>query len=316
MQRRQFVRALGGLSAFAGVRQLLGAEEPYGVVIPGADAWSESLMLLHFDEALNNGISVRVSRYPDQNVTWVWCHVLFEGQMYSFTERRLPCSPTRNTAELATGRYDAAGAGVSFVRTGPVAKLENMQLSIEGLCHAGGSDQDGPGAVPVVIEAAFRPVSLKGNPRPGRSEWTGSADIQISVAGKRQRLTGIAKAHEQTQTAPRFDVPFTYAMTWSETASFIATASSARRNGNLEIGGVDHAVSLFAPGAPGAVRSFRVVLGSGETLRGTATRVARYDVPVFDRLWNGNIVRVELGDHRLIGMMNDWRPEENSFDLA
>lgn len=75
-------------------------------------------------------------------------------------------------------------------------------------------------------------------------------------------------------------------------------------------------VSLFAPGAPGDVRLFKVVLASGETLTGTATRVARYDVPVFDRLWNGNIVRVGLGDHRLIGLMNDWRPEDNSFDSA
>lgn len=316
MQRRQFVKAIGGLAACTASRLLFGAEEPYGAVIPGEETWSESLMLLHFDEALSNGISVRVSRYPDNNVTWVWCHVLFEGQMYSFTERRLSCAPTHNTGDLATGRYESAGAGISFVRSGPVTQLESMQLSIQNLCHAGGSDQDGPGEIPVVIEAVFHPVSLKGNPRPGRSEWTGNADIQISVGGRVQRLTGIAKAHEQTQTAARFAEPFTYAMTWSETASFIATASSVRRNGNMEIGGVDHAVSLFAPGAPGAVRAFTVVLDSGETLTGTATRVARYDVPVFDRLWNGNIVRVELGDHRLIGMMNDWRPEDNSFDIV
>lgn len=139
--------------------------------------------------------------------------MLFEGQMYSFTERRLPCLPTRNNPELATARYDATDIGVRFVRTGPVTGLESMQLSIEGLCHAGGWDQDGPGETPVVIEAVFDPLSLKGNPRPGRSEWTGSADIQISVAGQRRHLTGIAKAHEQTQTAARFDEPFTSAMT-------------------------------------------------------------------------------------------------------
>lgn len=61
MQRRQFVGAIGGLAAIAGSGQLLGAEDPYGVVIPGEQTWSESLMLLHFDEALNNGISVQAS---------------------------------------------------------------------------------------------------------------------------------------------------------------------------------------------------------------------------------------------------------------
>lgn len=313
MRRRLFVGALGGLAGLSGAGRLLAAEASYGAVIPGAEAWSESLMLLHFDEALRNGISVRVSRYPDQNVTWVWCHVLFDGQLYSYTERRLPCTALRNTAEVATGKYDSAGAGVRFARIGLAAMLESIQLSTQNLCHAGGSDRDGPGEVPVGIEATFRPSALKDNLPAGRSEWTGIADIQLSVAGKRLRLTGIAKAHEQIQTAPRFNAPFTYAMTWSETASFIATASPARRYGNLEIGGIDRAVSRFEPGAPAAVRPFRVILADGETLTGTATRVARYDVPVFDRLWNGNIVRVELGDLRLIGMMNDWRPEANSF---
>ncbi|MEX2129987.1 MAG: hypothetical protein WD772_00760 [Pseudohongiellaceae bacterium] len=316
MQRRLFVGALGGLAGLAGAGRLLGAEASYGAVIPGAEAWSESLMLLHFDAALSNGISVRVSRYPDQNVTWVWCHVLFEGQLYSFTERRLPCTTARNTAEVTIGRYDSAGAGVSFSRNGLVEMLETIQLSLQTRCHAGGSDRDGPGEVPVVIEATFLPASIKDNLPAGRSEWTGVADIQISVAGQRQQLTGIAKAHEQIQTAPRFNAPFTYAMTWSKTASFIATASPARRYGNLEIAGIDRAVSRFEPGEPGVVRPFRVILEDGEILTGAATRVAHYNVPVFDRLWNGNIVRVELGSHRLIGMMNDWRPEDNSFEFA
>ena len=315
MRRRRFISTLGSLAGLAGSGRLLGAEASVGAVIPGAEAWSESLMLLHFDEALSNGISVRVSRYPDQNVTWVWCHVLFEGQLYSFTECRLPCTPARNTGELASGRYDSEGIGVRFSRIGPVALLESIHLSVQTRCHAGGSDQDGPGEVPVVIEASFSPASSKGNLPAGRSEWTGNVDSQISVAGQPRRLTGIAKAHEQVQTAARFNAPFTYSMTWSETASFIATASPIRRYGNLEIGGIDRAVRIFAPGAPGVVRPFRVTLEDGEILNGTATRVARYDVPVFDRLWNGNIVRVELGSLRLIGMMNDWRPEDNSFDL-
>src|SRR3954468_13264936 len=86
----------GGLAAGLGARAAARAAERYGVVRQGVETWSESLMLLHFDPEVRNGISVRVSRYPQVNATWVWCHVLFDGRMYAFTERALPCAPTRN----------------------------------------------------------------------------------------------------------------------------------------------------------------------------------------------------------------------------
>lgn len=316
MRRRHFMGGLGALAGLLGGGTMLRAQEGHGQVTPGAEVWSESLMLLHFDPALANGVSVRVSRYPDLNVTWVWCHVLFDGDLYTYTERRLPSTAARNTAESVLGRYDSDPAGLTFARVGPVAALQSLTLSAQTWCHAGRSGIDGPGEVPVVIEATFRPDAPKGNLPPGRSEWTGMADIRLAVGGRQRHLAGIAKAHEQTQTAPRFSQPFTYAMTWSPTASFIATASPGRRYGNLELDGVQRAVTQFTPAPPGAARRFSVVLEDGATLDGIARRVARYDVPVFDRMWNGNVVRMELAGRELIGMMNDWRSEDAAFDVA
>lgn len=311
MERRSVLSgglALGATSAFAAPRNA-----PHGVVAPGAETWSESLMLLHFDPEVRNGISVRLSRYPDRNAIWAWCHVMVDGELYAFTERRLPCSSARNTGELSEGLYDSSEAGIRFRRIGPVTGLQRIELSLRIRARRGGKGRDGPGDTPVSIRATFRPRALKANPPPGRSEWTGDVDIALDVGGRAVRLAGIAKAHEQTQTAPRFGVPFTYAMMWSPTASFISTASPARRYGDYEADGRSRSVTEFRPTAPASVRPFSATLSDGALIRGVATRVAAYDVPVYDRMWNGNIVRVELDGRTLVGMLNDWRPEGQVF---
>lgn len=306
MTRRQFLG--GGMSAAALVG--LGAGPQFGNVIPGEETWSESLMLLHFDPEVRNGVSIRVSRYPDKNVTWVWCHVLFEGRLYAFTERRLPCSTVRNVGTADQGDYASLSAGLDFVRHGPVDRLDRIELIADVPSRLGGHGPDGSGRTPVRVEAVFRPTSRKKNTPAGRSEWTGRAEIGLSVGGRLASLSGPAKAHEQTQTSPRFDAPFTYAMMWSPGASFIANASLARRYGDYEVDGRVHAVKDFRPDPPAHERAFSVLLDDGRLLKGVASRVAAYEVPVFNRVWRGNIVRVDLDGRRLVGMLNDWRPED------
>jgi hypothetical protein len=309
MDRRSL---LGGALA-ACISARAHADEGYGSVAPGVETWSESLMLLHFDHDLRNGISVRLSRYPDLNVTWVWCHVLFDGKMYAYTERRLPCLSSRNLGEAAVADYASEAAGVVISRRGPVSRLEDIRLKARVTARQSSEGADGPGDTPIAIDAVFRPARLKDNLPAGRSEWTGAAEVEISLGDRRVRLAGIAKAHEQTQTAPRFDGPFTYAMLWNDTASFIGTSAARRRNGDLEIDGVSRAVTDFRPAAPGAERTFELVLADGALIQGRATRVARYDVPIFGRMWNGAIVRAEVAGRPMIGMVNDWRPEDRTF---
>jgi hypothetical protein len=306
---------MGGLVAFSALSAAR-ATQRYGIVTPGVDTWSESLMLLHFDAEVRNGISVRVSRYPELNCTWVWCHVLLDGNMYAYTERRLPCSDTRNLGTAATGEYDSKGAGVAFSRSGPVDQMREIRLSANVLSRQSSEGRDGPGDTPLSVHAVFRPEKLKSNPPPGRSEWTGYAEIDLVVGKRRINLKGVAKAHEQTQTAPRFDVPFTYAMMWSPTASFIANSSAKKRYGNFEADGIPHAVKDFRPARPDRERRFSALLDDGRTLHGLASRVAAYDVPVFDRVWNGNVVKVDVDGRQMVGMLNDWRPQDQAFATA
>ena len=306
MLRRRFLE--GGMSAAALAGG--GAHPGFGSVIPGEETWSECLMLLHFDPEVRNGVSIRVSRYPERNVTWVWCHVLYEGRLYAYTERRLPCSPARNLGTADRGDYASPGAGLDFVRHGPVERLDRIELKADVRSRVGGRGPDGAGPVQVRVEAVFRPTSRKQNSPPGRSEWTGRTEIGLSVGGRRAVLAGPAKAHEQTQNAPRFDAPFTYAMMWSPDASFIANVSPTRRYGDFEADGRAHAVRDFRPGPPARDRAFSALLDDGRLLKGVASRVAAYEVPVFGRVWRGNIVRVDLDGRRLVGMLNDWRTED------
>ncbi|MEY3259339.1 MAG: hypothetical protein RIT46_168 [Pseudomonadota bacterium] len=310
MDRRVLMGGIVASSAFSAARAMQG----YGIVTPGVDTWSESLMLLHFDPEGRNGISVRVSRYPDLNCTWVWCHVLLDGQMYAYTERRLPCSSTRNLGTAAVGDYSSTAARVAFTRSGSVDQMQDIRLSAKVLSRQSSEGRDGSGDVPIVVHALFRPEKLKANPPPGRSEWTGHAEVDLVVGKRRISLKGVAKAHEQTQTAPRFDLPFTYAMMWSPTGSFIATSTSKKRFGNFEADGIAHAVTDFQPSHPDRERHFTALLDDGKWVQGVASRVAAYDVPVFGRVWNGNIVRANVGGRPMVGMLNDWRPQDQVFE--
>lgn len=316
MDRRALLVGAGSAGAVGILApSLTAAAANHGLVRPGEETWSESLMLLHFDPELRNGISVRVSRYPDMNATWVWCHVLFDGRMYAFTERRLPCSQARNEGTAARADYEvllqawpSRVAGRDRPRGHPLGRARSQPAELCGpgrprryahhdQCDLPAADLEGqPAARTLGMDGSRRDRSHGGRqpPPPDRRRQSARADPD----------------------GARFDVPFTYAMMWGPTVSFIANSSPKKRYGDFEADGVARGVTDFQPAAPAAARRFSAALDDGEVVRGLATRIAAYDVPVYDRMWNGNIVRVELQGRTLVGMLNDWRPEAQVFAAA
>ncbi len=317
LDRRTWCSGAAGLalSACAGRSGRASSAPAYGDVPAGVETWSESLMLLYFSERADLGFSVRVSRYPDMNATWLWCHVLHEGRIYSFTERRLPCEPERNLGAAPSARYASSQGGIVMVRRGTVQDLDQIALDAAIEAHADRDGADGAGDTPIALQARFLPDWLKANAPPGRSEWTGRVEARLSIEGRVLTIAGIAKAHEQVQTRPRFAEPYTYAMMWAPSASFIALSSPLRRYGDWESGGRSIAVEELCVAAPAARRRFRLQLAGGTRIETVAHAVASYRTPVFDRLWSGNIVRAELAGVAMVGMINDWRPAEQRFCL-
>lgn len=273
-------------------------------------------MVLCFTPDLANGLSLRISRYPDIGVTWLWCHVLVGGALFSFTERRLGCGPDHNLADQPRASYAVPGMNVAFERLGTSAGLKAVTFKAALRAHAGGHSSDGPGDSPVTLEGRFEPAMLRANSPEGRYEHNGRVEAQLSARGTAVILSEVAKVHEQTQTRPRFGPSFTYAMLWGPTASMVALMSNDRRYGDFEVGGASAEIDQFQIEASAPRRRFIANLAGGRQVSGVADTVHRYRVPIFGRQWQGHIVRAEAGGRRMIGMINDWRGEEQPYGLT
>jgi hypothetical protein len=108
-----------------------------GFVTPGQDTWSESAMVLYFDDALRNGFSFRISRFPERNATWVWCHVIHNGELYCYTEHRLPCASHRIDPDASHAIYDAPDLDASLTRTGSSKALTALSFAAHVLAFRG-----------------------------------------------------------------------------------------------------------------------------------------------------------------------------------
>ncbi len=276
-------------------------------------------MVLYFDDALRNGFSFRISRFPDRNATWVWCHVIHEGGLYCYVGHLLPCSRDRIDADAEHTLYDtpfgSADMHARISRSGPSRDLKQFAFSAKVSAFKGEGGIEGPGDTPVALEGVFKPGHLRSGSPAGRFERTGHIEATLTVGGKSIALSGLAKAHEQTQTRPRFNNPFTYAMLWGSDASLVALRANDRRYGNYEDGNRDFPVREFEIAPRSAKRAFAAVLDNGRRIAGTAETVYSYQVPIFGQMWQGRIVRAIVEGHSLVGMINDWRGDEQDFGL-
>ena len=290
-----------------------------GAVVPGEETWSESAMVLHFDDALRNGLSFRISRFPDRNATWVWCHVIHDGNLYCYVGHLLPCRTERIDPDAEQAVYDAPyddpRVHARISRSGPSLALKGFSFIARVNAFKGEGGVEGPGDTPVTLEGTFKPGHLRSGSPAGRFERTGEMEATVTVGGRTIALSGLAKAHEQTQVRPRFNAPFTYTMLWGRRASLVALRAKDRRYGNYEDGDRDFPLKQFDIAPRSRKRAFAATLDNGRTIAGTAETVYNYRVPVFSQMWHGRIVRATVDGHSLVGMINDWRGDEQEFGL-
>ena len=60
----------------------------------------------------------------------------------------------------------------------------------------------------------------------------------------------------------------------------------------------------------------QLLASDGRRLEGSAETVVSYQVPIFGRMWGGNVVRAEVAGHPMIGMINDWKSKEQPYGLT
>ena len=136
-------------------------------------------MLVYLSDDLKSGISYRICRFPDLGASWVWCHIVRGGEMFAYTDQRLPCSVHKNQAEDSVAVYDVPGLEARIARSGSSAGLERVSFSIRVRCHAGTGPHEGLGNIPVSMDGIFYPDRAHDNVRPGRFERTGHIDAEI-----------------------------------------------------------------------------------------------------------------------------------------
>ena len=141
VDRRAVTAGLIGFGALP-VRGLATQRAAKGVV-EGQPTWSESAMVLYFDAEARNGLSLRISRYPERGET-VWLHLLADGVLYTFTDSQIPCSADKITAELPSAIYPSPGLEASISRLGTSAELKAMSFSAELRAHKGTSGRRWP----------------------------------------------------------------------------------------------------------------------------------------------------------------------------
>jgi hypothetical protein len=138
----------------------------------------------------------------------------------------------------------------------------------------------------------------------------------VEIGGRRFRHQGLAKFHEQRQAAPRFEGPFSYGWFAGENASATTLLVARGASGGWILDGREEPLADMVADPPAQVRTARWKLSSGRTIGGRLEALMRYEIPVFDRRWQGSFVRGEAAERPIVGVLNDWTTTPDIYAAA
>jgi len=286
------------------------------VAVRGSKAYSESAMVMSVTPDGQSALTLRFCRFPVEGQTWLWCHLLHEGRLYAFTTHDLPCSADRlAAAQLA--EYRAAGADAELVRVRRDGGLPAVRLAADLKFHESRAAPHGPGSVAGKLTGQFLAVSpLGAQVLEGREEVYGFCHAEVEIAGRRFVHEGLAKFHEQRQEAARFDAPFCYSFLSGDAMNCTALLHAKGASGGWQIDGAEAAIADMTLDRPGPTRAVAWKMKDSRVLPGRLTALVRYEIPIFDRRWNGSFVRGDCDGRPVVGAMNDWIAEPDIYGAA
>lgn len=303
---------LAAAPALALARPALGAPSK-DIAVRGSKAYSESAMVMSVSADGRSALTLRFCRFPVEGFTWLWCHVLHDGQLYAFTRHDLPATAER-LAGAPNADYRAPPMDAALVRTGRGRQLQTVTLSAALPFHRSRAAPHGPGKSPGRFEGRFTPTkALAAQVLEGRDEVYGTFRAEGTVGGRRFVHEGPAKFHEQRQEAARFDVPFCYGWLAGERAAATLLLVPRGAGGGWQWDGAEDALTDMTIDPPAAERAALWRLKSGRALPGRLTALTRYEIPIYDRRWQGSFVRGVAGGEPVVGVMNDWPGEPDIY---
>ena len=306
---------LAAAPALALARPMLAAPSK-DIAVRGSKAYSESAMVMSVSADGSSAITLRFCRFPVEGYTWLWCHMLKDGVLYAFTSHDLPCSADR-LAGTPSAAYEASPLSAALVRAGRGAGLSGVALQAALPLHRSFAAPHGPGDIPGRLEGRFSPSRvLEAQVNEGRDEVYGVLRADVSIGDLRFSHQGPAKFHEQRQEAARFEAPFSYGWLAGPGAASTQLLGLRGASGGWQLDGGEDAITDMTIGRPAVDRAANWRLKSGRDLPGRLTALCRYEIPVYDRRWQGSFVRGAVDGRPVVGVLNDWVVEPDIYAAA
>jgi hypothetical protein len=285
---------------------LSGAAAAKDVNVRGLTTYSESAMVMSVSDDGRSAVTLRFCRFPEVGATWLWCHMVRDGRIWAFTQHDLPCSADR-MADRADGDYRTIGVQAALRRKGKGRALEAVSASAQLKFHESASAPLGPGDVAGSLAGVFTPVHVLGaQVLKDREEVYGTFAAKLAAGPERWQHEGVAKWHEQKQTGPRFGPPFCYSWLGGDGMAATTLLVPQGASGGWVFGEAEDALAGMTVQAPGERRVADYRLRSGRRLHGELSAIVRYEIPIYDRRWQGSFVRGEVDGRPVVGVMNDW----------
>jgi hypothetical protein len=292
------------------------AASPRELLVKGLTTYSESAMVMSVSADGRSAITLRFCRFPDVDITWLWCHVVRDGVMYAFTQHDLPSSKTR-LADGPDADYRVPPLAAALVRAGKGPALKRVRISAALPLHKSRAAPHGPGDIKSRFEGLFTPGHVLASVvNRDRDEVYGTFAGDIEVGGQRWRHEGVAKFHEQRQTGPRFETPFCYSWLGGPDMAATTLLIPQGATGGWIFGDREDGLADMAVDPPGDVRNVRYRFKSGRLMPGKLAAIVRYQVPVYDAHWQGCFMRGEVDGKPVVGVMNDWPASPDIYAAA
>jgi hypothetical protein len=299
------------------VRRSAGARETQPrTLVRGETMYSESVYLDLVTADGRSGFVVRIGRFPEARVAWLWGHVFTpKTGMLAFLDHEAPDSETRTPVEAENVRYSgtsgqgvAGGASIEILRSGARLAPKEAGLTARLPLRISRPSGDASRLDVADLRATFRPRYPVFESLTGRSEVLGVTEATLQLAGDEVPLRGFGHFHEQHQDAPRFTTPFTYATLRGVSFSCIALQSRGTDRGFAvrEPGSPAVAIAKIEIGPPADSRRLRLELADGSVRLGMLRATYRYTNPLFGVERQASVVSGEVGGEPVTGCVNDF----------
>ncbi|MFW9867767.1 MAG: hypothetical protein ACFFEN_16865 [Candidatus Thorarchaeota archaeon] len=254
-----------------------------------------------------NAVIVRLCRYPEQSISWLWIYCFLTQGTYGYNNNYLPSSKNISLVEEPDIIYRQSGQEEAiFRRNGPRDSPIGAHITVNVRGHKGSKNPQNPGPHKIQIEGDFKPKYKPWKMNRYRTEWLSTAKIVVNIDDNHTKFDGYGHWHEQHQIAPRWKTRFTYLSLRGKELSLIGTATEPNDSGFIVKSSKRVKINKIKIDPPSEVRNINIKLDDYSSLEGKIHTAHKYWVPVYSRWLEGTIVRAEIGKVKLTGCVNDW----------